>query len=181
MTIKSTSRTAAVLASLLLPAIALSGGAFAQTATTPAPSAPAPTSPAPSNPAPTAPAQMKPRAGKMESRADRIEKHIADMHAQLHITPAQQSEWDQFAGVMRENAAAMHDTMEKRRTGFGTMNAADNMESYARVAEQHAQNMQKLATSFKVLYASMSDEQKKNADVVFRSHGPVQGHGKKSH
>ena len=175
MTIKSTTRTAAVLASLLLPAIALSGGAFAQTATTPAPSAPAPASPAASNPAPA-----KPHAGKMESRADRIEKHIADMHAQLHITPAQQGEWDQFAGVMRENAAAMHDTMEKRRTGFGTMNAADNMESYAQIAEQHAQNMQKLATSFKALYASMSDEQKKNADVVFRSHGPVQGHGTKS-
>lgn len=174
MTIKSTSRTAAVLASLLMPAMALSGGAFAQTATTPAPAAPAPTTPAPA-----APAQSKAQAAKPASRADRIEKHIADMHAQLHVTAAQQAEWDQFAQVMRENAAGMNDTMEKRRTGFANMNAADNMESYAQIAEQHAQNMQKLATTFKVLYGSMSDEQKKNADMVFRSRGPVQGHGKK--
>ncbi len=175
MTIKSTSRTAAVLASLLMPAIALSGGAFAQTATTPAPAAPAATSPAPA-----APAQSKAQAAKPASRADRIEKHIADMHAQLHITPAQQAEWDQFAQVMRENAAGMNDKMETRRSGFGSMNAADNMESYAQIAEQHAQNMQKLATTFKVLYGSMSDEQKKNADAVFRARGPAQGHGKKS-
>ncbi len=169
MTIKSTSRTAAVLASLLMPAMALSGGAFAQT----------PANPAPTSPAPAAPTQPKAQAAKPASRADRIEKHIADMHAQLHITPAQQAEWDQFAQVMRENASGMSDTMEKRRTGFGSMNAADNMESYAQIAEQHAQNMQKLATTFKVLYGSMSDEQKKNADMVFRSRGPVQGHARK--
>jgi hypothetical protein len=174
MTIKSTSRTAAVLASLLMPAMALSGPAFAQTATTAAP-----TTPAPTIPAPAAPTQPKAQAAKPASRTDRIEKHIADMHAQLHITPAQQTEWDQFAQVMRENAASMNDTMEKRRTGFATMNAVENMESYAQIAEQHAQNMQKLATTFKVLYGSMSDEQKKNADTVFRARGPVHGHGKK--
>lgn len=172
MTIKSTSRTAAVLASLLLPAMALSAGAFAQTpAANPAPVSPAPVSPAPAKS--TAP------AAKPVSRADRVEKHIADMHAQLHITAAQQSEWDQFAQVMRENAATMNDTMEKRRTGFGSMNAADNMESYAQIAEQHAQNMQKLATTFKALYGSMSDEQKKNADTSFRAHGTTPSHGKK--
>ncbi len=168
MTIKSNSRTAVVLASLLIPAMALSGGAFAQTAT---PTAPAPTTPAP--------AQPKAPGAKQVSRADRVEKHIADMHAQLRITPAQQSEWDQFAQVMRENAASMNDTMEKRRAGFASLNAADNMESYAQIAEQHAQNMQKLATTFKVLYGSMSEDQKKNADAVFRARGPNQGHGRK--
>lgn len=166
MTIKLTAR-AALLASLLLPAVALSGGsAFAQTQTpaeTAAPAAPKPKTSAP----------------KTMSPADRVEKHITDLHAQLHITPAQQTEWDQFAQVMRENAASMSKAMEQRRSTFDTMNAADNMQSYAQIAQQHADNMQKLSTTFKALYAVMSDDQKKNADEVFRSHGGAVPHHKR--
>ena len=35
---------------------------------------------------------------------ERVENHIKQLHAQLHITPAEQSQWDQFAQVMRDNA-----------------------------------------------------------------------------
>ena len=49
------------------------------------------------------------------------------------------------------------------------MNAAENMQSYAQIAELHAQDTQKLAAAFQTLYGSMSDAQKKNADTVFRA------------
>jgi hypothetical protein len=165
MTIKSTSRAAAVLASLLLPAMALPNLAFAQT-------------PAPVGDSSSATTKPKAPTAKAASPADRVEKHIADLHAELRITPAQQSEWDQFAQIMRENAANMDKVLEQRRAGFESMNAADNMQSYAEIAQQHAQDMQKLATTFKALYATLSDDQKKNADAVFRAHGTHLSHGK---
>jgi periplasmic protein CpxP/Spy len=86
----------------------------------------------------------------------------------LHITPAQQSEWDQFAQVMRENAKNMDHDIEQRGARFTSMSALENMQSYAQIAQQHAEDTQKLAATFQALYGSMSEDQKKNADAVFR-------------
>jgi protein CpxP len=155
MTIKSTSLAAALLGGLLLPAVAMPGGAFAQTET---PVAGAPVAPKP-----------KPPAHKPASLTDRVEQHITQLRAQLGITPAQQPQWDQFAAVMRDNAKAMSQTMEQRGARFAAMNASENMQSYAQIAQQHAQDVQKLATAFQPVYESMSDDQKKLADAVFRA------------
>ena len=173
MNIKSTTYTAAFLASLLAPAVALPVAAFAQNQTpTAVEAAPA----VKSAPPVTAPA-AKPMARKPMSTTDRVEQHIKALHAQLRITSAQQSQWDQFAQVMRDNAKDMNQVLEQRRTSFATLNAADNMASYAQVAQQHAQDTQKLSTAFQALYGSLSDDQKKNADTVFRAHGD---HGAKA-
>jgi periplasmic protein CpxP/Spy len=159
MTIKSTCYSAALAGALLLPT-----GAFAQTQTPVSSAAPAPKAKA---------AERTPG-----SAAERVEQHITQLHAQLHITPAQQPQWDQFAQVMRDNAKGMEQVLEQRAASFATMNAVDNMQSYAHVAQQHAQDTQKLATAFQTLYGSLSDDQKKNADVVFRGRGDRAGHKK---
>jgi protein CpxP len=151
MTIKSTCYLAALAAALLLPAAALPVGALAQTQT----------------PAAAAP-KAKASAHQSMSPEQRVEQHITELHAQLRITPEQQTQWDQFAQVMRENAKAMDQALQQRAASFGTMTAADDMQSYAQIAQQHAQDTQKLATAFQTLYASMSDDQKKNADAVFQ-------------
>ena len=161
MTIKLTCYSAALAAAMLMPALALPAGAFAQT------QAPA------ASTAPTA------KAGhKSKSAQERVEQHITELRAQLRITPAQQSQWDQFAQVMRDNAKNMDQVLEQRAAGFATMNAAEDMQSYAQIAEQHAQDTQKLATAFQTLYGSLSDEQKKNADAVFRARGDRAKHKK---
>jgi periplasmic protein CpxP/Spy len=165
MSIKTTSYAAALLASLLLSAVALPVSAFAQTETQAA--------------GPTSAHKAKPPMAKPMSTPDRVEHHITRLHTQLQITPAQQTQWDQFAQVMRDNAQNMDQTIEQRGTGFASMNAADNMQSYAKIAQQHAEDTQKLATAFQTLYASMSDDQKKNADTVFRGHEHRDGHMKK--
>ena len=46
------------------------------------------------------------------------------------------------------------------------MTAAANMQSYAQVAKDHAQDMQKLVPVFQALYDTMSDNQKRTADQV---------------
>lgn len=165
MSIQSTSYAAALLASLLLPVAALPVSAFAQTETPVGGSAMA----------------HKPKAPmtKPVSATERVEQHITRLHTQLRITPAQQAQWDEFAQVMRDNSKNMNQTLEQRGSGFASMNAAANMQSYAKIAEQHAQDTQKLATAFQTLYGSMSDDQKTNADGVFRAHGDRRGHEKK--
>ncbi len=175
MTIKSTFTTAAFAAGLLLPAIALSSGAYGQTQT---PVGAADAQSATPGPSPTAGVahRAKTPVAKPISRTDRVEQHINQLHTQLRITPAQQSQWDQFAQVMRDNAKDMDEALDKRGSEFGTMNAAANLQSYAQLAQQHAQDTQKLATAFGALYGSMSDDQKKNADAVFRARADERMH-----
>ena len=46
------------------------------------------------------------------------------------------------------------------------MNAVESMQSYATLAELHAQDVQKLTAAFQTLYGSLSDAQKKAADMA---------------
>jgi hypothetical protein len=108
-------------------------------------------------------------AGQAEAR---VAQRIAQMHAQLHITAAQKPQWDAFASIMRENASRMDAALDQRQQQFQSMDALDNMKSYASVAEEHSQDMQKLVPAFSDLYASLSPQQKATADRLFRS-GPA--------
>ena len=110
--------------------------------------------------------------------AQRVDQHITELHAQLQITTAQQAQWEQFAQVMRDNANDMNQVMEQRASDFASMNAVENLQSYAKIAQQHAQDTQKLASAFQALYGEMSDTQKKNADMVFRANGDHPTHRK---
>jgi protein CpxP len=108
-----------------------------------------------------------------------IDQRITDLHDKLQISAPQRSQWDQFAGVMRDNAKNMDQTFQTRVQMMPTMTAAENMQSYAKISEQHAQDMQKLVVAFQTLYNSMSDSQKRTADQVFRddaSSGHSSGH-----
>jgi periplasmic protein CpxP/Spy len=167
MTIKSSSYAVALLAGLVMPAVSLPVGAFAQTQSA------APTTAPPATPPTTPPTGAKPMASasKATSPAERVEQHITQMRAELRITPAQQAQWDQFAQVMRDNAKGMDQIVDQRGVHLATMTAPENMASYAQIAQQHAQDMQKLTAAFQTLYSGLSDEQKKNADEVFRARG----------
>ena len=112
--------------------------------------------------------------------AARVEQRITELHKQLRITPAQDAQWQQFAQVMRDNAQHMDQLMEQRASKVSTMTAPEDMQFYADISAQHAQDVQKLSAAFQTLYASFSDDQKKTADVVFRQsaeHGHHQKNG----
>ena len=99
---------------------------------------------------------------------EQLEEHITALHTQLHITKGQEKLWAPFAQDMRDNASRLHDAIEKRRADLPTMNATDNMQSYATLVAQRAQDMQTLNQAFVPLYATFSKKQKKNADALFR-------------
>ena len=68
---------------------------------------------------------------------------------------------------MRENAAHMEALQHERADKVATMNASEDMRSYADVARAHADDLQHLAAAFDTLYAAMTPEQKAAADRTF--------------
>ena len=145
--------SAAIALSLALPAAALAQSNPSTTTTPPSPSAAA--SPRSANAVPN-------------SAEQRVDEHIRQLHAQLRITPAEQPQWDRFAEIMRQNARAMDQEFAERRQQFATMNALQNMQSYEKIAEAHAQHLQRLVPAFENLYNAMPEQQKRLTDQVFR-------------
>ena len=148
-------RLAALLGAIAIPASMMPADAFAQTSSaTPATQA--------ASPPATAPTFSK-------TMSERVEQHIKQLHDQLHITAAEESSWTQFAQVMRGNAAQMEQALTQRGAKLPGMNATETMQSYAQLAQLHATNMQKLASTFQALYSSFPVSQKQIADTVFRT------------
>ena len=112
------------------------------------------------------PGQMHRQGGRYS--ADRVEQRITDLHARLQITPDEQALWDKFAQVMRDNAQQMRQSAGERASRLKEMNASDNMQSYAQLAMLHAQDLQNLSAAFQPLYASLSQDQQRAADTMFR-------------
>jgi hypothetical protein len=104
------------------------------------------------------------------SETDRVEARINDLHSKFKITAAQEDQWNKVAAVMRENAAAMDPLVKARHEKGNTLNAVEDLKSYARITDTHAAGLNKFISVFEVLYASMSDEQKKIADSLFTRH-----------
>jgi periplasmic protein CpxP/Spy len=98
-----------------------------------------------------------------------VEAHIRELHSKLHITPAQQTQWDNLVQVMRDNAKAMIDLQKQRAQDVKSMNAVDAVKSYGDVIRAHEEGVNKFIPAFEALYNSMSDSQKKVADSMFRS------------
>ncbi len=114
-------------------------------------------------------AAAPPHKTMAERRAEPVEQRIAELHAALKITPAEEPAWEGVAQTMRDNAAAMRklvtDTAARARQG---MTAIEDMQSYEELALAHAGEMKSLLAAFTTLYNAMPDDQKKLADQVFR-------------
>ena len=115
--------------------------------------------------------KAKPRRARL-SAAETAERRITDLHRRLKITPAEDADWAKVAEVMRENAQTMDAAVSERAHGLTIMNAVDNLSSFQKMAQVHADGLGKLTLAFKTLYDGMSDDQKKNADAVFRRGQP---------
>jgi hypothetical protein len=163
----------AVAALLSLPA-----AAWAQSSQSPKTQGATPPPPA----AAASPMANHPVPGK--NAEERVENRIKELHAQLRITSAEEPQWNQFAEVMRANARSMDQTFSERAQNFESMNAVQNMQSYEKLAQTHAQDLEKLVPAFQKLYDAMPDQQKQLADQVFRANAeqhaqrPAAHHGR---
>ena len=114
------------------------------------------------------PAAMSATAMPEQTEQQAAEQRIQTLQAALQIAPPQMAQWTSFAQAMRDNAAATDTLFRSRAANAATMNALDNMKSYAAVARSYADNTQKLSDAFASLYAALSDAQKQVADRLFR-------------
>jgi hypothetical protein len=115
-------------------------------------------------------------AAGRDAHEDRAELRITDMHAKLKITAAQEAQWTRVAQAMREDAKSMDALTQARADHVKDMTAVDDLKSYGEIADAHANGIKKLTPVFAVLYAGMSDEQKKEADDLFRHGDHQRGH-----
>jgi len=118
-------------------------------------------------PTAAAPAPASPPAPSAATQAA-LDQRVRTLQSQLGITEAQMPLWSAFAQAMRDNAAATDALFTQRAGAVATMNAPDNMHSYAEIARAYADNTERLATAFDSLYASLSDTQKQATDTLFR-------------
>jgi hypothetical protein len=113
-----------------------------------------------------------------DMKPETVEQRITKLHADLKITPNEESKWNDVAQAMRENASNMEKLVaEKRTQAPQTMSAVDDLNTYQEFAKAHLDGLKNLTSSFKSLYDSMPDGQKKNADQVFQSFGRAQTQG----
>jgi len=106
-----------------------------------------------------------------KAASDRVEGRIKDLHAKLHITAAQASQWDAFATVMRENASTIRANLMTKAQNATAVSAVDELHNYQDLAKAHVDGLARLIPTFEALYATMSDDQKKTADAVFSHTG----------
>jgi periplasmic protein CpxP/Spy len=114
------------------------------------------------------------------SKVDRVEARIKDLHAGLKITSAQEDQWNKVTQVMRDNAKIMDALNQARFEKAKDMSAVEDLKSYSEVAQAHADELKNFIPVFEELYAGMSDDQKKAADILFRhgSHKKPKGKSK---
>ena len=54
-----------------------------------------------------------------------------------------------------------------------TMNTVEDLKSYSEITQAHADGLKNFIPVFEALYAGMSDDQKKDADTLFRYGGII--------
>jgi periplasmic protein CpxP/Spy len=135
------------------------GGAVAQSADQPA------------SPQASADSSSSAMAAADAKRDGAVEKHIKELYVTLKITPAEEAQWNEVAATMRENAKDLDRAIDKRVANAASATAIDDLNSYAAIAQAHANGVKKLASAFSGLYSVMSDAQKKEADQVFSHRG----------
>jgi periplasmic protein CpxP/Spy len=111
-------------------------------------------------------------ASATETKGETVQQRIADLHASLKITPAEETQWNGVAQAMRENAAAMDKLVATNRTAPPqSMTAVQDLQTYQQFAQAHVDGLKNLTSAFSTLYNAMPDDQKKVADQVFQTSG----------
>lgn len=109
---------------------------------------------------------------------EHAEAQIKQLQDELNITEAQNVLWNNVTQVMRENAKEMDAITKDSSERTKTMNAVEHLKFHSQITEAHLNQMKKFIPPFEALYASMSDEQKKITDTIFRT-GKHEKHKKK--
>jgi periplasmic protein CpxP/Spy len=99
-----------------------------------------------------------------------VDGRVAFLKAELKITPAQETQWQQVEAAMRENAKALDQTFITARQNRTDMDAVQRLELREQFAKARADNNARLLAAFRPLYASLSPEQQQTANQLVGTH-----------
>jgi protein CpxP len=100
---------------------------------------------------------------------DEVEQEVTELRDRLHITPAQQQQFDAFAEILRKNAQELDALVQQKAA---KANAVDDMRFYLQFTEAQAEGLKRLLPAFQALYDSLTDQQKRAADSVMGNTAP---------
>lgn len=121
------------------------------------------------NPSFAASAKKKAPVVEHPTAVEHTEARIKKLQGALKISGEQEVLWNNLTLVMRENAKEL-DALSKDKTEIAkTMNAVDAMKFHSQITEARLAQQKKLIPTFEALYVSMSDDQKKITDGIFRT------------
>jgi type IV pilus biogenesis protein CpaD/CtpE len=97
-----------------------------------------------------------------------IDARIAFLKTALKITDAQSDAWNAFAGVLRKQAKQRDEEIQAWRASENNAprDAITALERRQQKLARAAANVSEMLSAAKPLYASLSDDQKKRADVL---------------
>jgi hypothetical protein len=110
--------------------------------------------------------------------SERIDARLAYAKAALKITPAQEAPWNALATVLRRHATAMDQQVTQRRAANRDQpaSAIERLTRRQTMMAEAASRMSEVLEAAKPLYATLSDDQKKEADALL-SRGGQHGGG----
>jgi protein CpxP len=106
--------------------------------------------------------------GQPAAPPQNVEANISSLHQRLQISPAQESQFNAVANVMRENARAEASAPHQPPANA---TAVDDLRAYIRYSEVELAGLKKMLPALEALYATLSPTQRRAADGAFRQ-GP---------
>lgn len=98
-----------------------------------------------------------------------VDRRLAALKHKIGITKDEETAWQGFAQVSRDNATAMEKMYRQREEKLDKMNAVENMESFAAIQSKQADDINKLSAAFNSLYTKLTPDQQKQIDATFRA------------
>ncbi len=100
-----------------------------------------------------------------------IEGRLAFLKAEINITPAQESLWNDYANAVRDNAKTMGARCSSLmgEGGMSDKTLPDRLDAQEQFVAARLDALRATSKALKPLYAALSDDQKKVADQLIRS------------
>ncbi len=98
-----------------------------------------------------------------------VDARLAGLKKSIGITTDEEASWQGFTQVSRSNALNLATMYQDRAKTLATMNAVQNMESYAAISAKNADDMNAMSAAFQTLYNKLTPTQQKKIDAEFRA------------
>ena len=101
---------------------------------------------------------------------EHIDGQLAYYRAELHITDAQQPQWNAFADAFRAAANTLREAVTRATQGGGQTAAPDLLQRRIALLSAQLEALRSVEAAGRPLYAALSDEQKRAADQLMAEH-----------